>query len=227
MPVPSSNINITDIYDEANNDTPPSDLAASDLFKKSYFEGPNGSFNIGFNGWGQYGATSGADRSYLITASNTNNNFNQFAALNYFFDNVTYANYVDIVSNLPTPVFPAPPFENDITVICRLYDSTKTYVYSQFSQLVTAGGSVSQIFSLTTEPMIAVGYWEVEFQPFSGSFGGTTCNIGINQSAGGVSGGTINATGSTIFNWQTYGSEPFDYSSASGYEGYYFDISIG
>ena len=34
MPVPSSNINITDIYDEANSGFPPSDLAASDLFKK-------------------------------------------------------------------------------------------------------------------------------------------------------------------------------------------------
>jgi hypothetical protein len=225
MPVPSSNINITDIYDEANNDTPPSDLAASDLFKKSYFEGPNGSFNIGFNGWGQYGATSGADRSYLITASNTNNNFNQFAALNYFFDNVTYANYVDVVNNLAPPPFPAPPFENDITVICRLYDSTKTYVYSQFQALIVGNGSASQIFSLTTEPMIAVGYWQVEFQPFSGSFGGTTCNININNT-GKVSGGTINATGATIFDWQTYGSEPMD-SSSSGYEGIYFDISIG
>lgn len=226
MPVPSSNINITDIFDEANTGTsPPTDLAASDLFKKSYFEGPQGSVTIGYNAWGQFGATSGADRIYLITASNTNNNFNQFAALNYFYDNTVYANYVDIVNNLPTPVSPAPPFENDITVTCKLYDSTGTYVYSQFSQLITALGSVSQIFSLTVEPMIAIGYWEVTFQPFSGSFGGTTCNININNT-GKVTGGTINAAGVTTFDWNTYGSEPFA-NSSSGYEGYYFDISIG
>ena len=227
MPVPSSNINITDIYDEANSGTPPSDLAVSDLFKKSYFEGPAyGVFNVGYNAWGQFGNTSGADRIYLITASNTNNNFNQFAALSYFFDNVTYANYVDVVNNLAPPPFPAPIFENDITVYCRLYDSTKTYVYSQFQALIVGNGSASQIFSLTTEPMIAVGYWEVEFQPFSGSFGGTTCNISINQVSK-VTGGTINATGATIFDFQTYGDEDMVFSSASGYEGYYFDISIG
>lgn len=225
MPVPSSNINLTDIYDEANNNTPPSDLAASDLFKRSYFEGPNGSFTIGFNGWGQYGATSGADRSYLITASNTNNNFYQFAALNYFFDNSVYANYVDAISNLVAPPPPDPPDLNDIQVNCYLYDSTKTYIYSQFQTILTAGGSVSQIFSLTTEPMIAIGYWEVLFTPISGLFGGTTCTISINNTTK-VSGGTINAVGPTSFDWGTYGSEPMG-NSSSGYEGIYFDINIG
>ena len=225
MAVPSSNISMTAIYNEPNAGSPPSDLAVSDLFKKSYFEGPNGSFNIGYNAWGIYGSTSGADRIYGLSASNTNNNFNQFAGKVYYFDNSTYANYVDIVNNLPTPVFPAPPFDNDITVTCKLYDSTGTYVYSQFSQLVSAQGSVSQIFSLTTEPLIAVGYWEVTFQPFSGSFGGTTCNIGINNTSK-VSGGTINAAGATTFDWNTYGSEAMA-NSSSGYIGYWFDISIG
>lgn len=226
MPVPSSNISITDIFDEANNVTPPSDLAASDLFKRSYFEGPNGNNTITYNAWGQYGNSSGANRIYLISASDTNNNFNQFAALNYFFDNTIYANYVDVVNNLVAPSPPAPPNENDLNVICRLYDSTKTYIYSQFQQQINANGSASQIFSLVTEPMIAVGYWEVEIQPISGFFGGTTCNIDINQ-IGKVSGGTVNAVGPTIFDWQTYGDEDMAFSSASGYEGYYFDISIG
>lgn len=225
MAVPSSNISMTAIYNEPNAGSPPSDLAVSDLFKKSYFEGPNGSFNIGYNAWGIYGNTSGADRIYGLSASNTNNNFNQFAGKVYYFDNSTYANYVDIVNNLPTPVFPAPPFDNDITVTCKLYDSTGTYVYSQFSQLVSAQGSVSQIFSLTTEPLIAVGYWEVTFQPFSGSFGGTTCNISINNTAK-VTGGTINAAGATTFDFNTYGSQAMG-NSSSGYIGYYFDISIG
>jgi len=226
MPVPSSNINITDIFDEANSGFPPSDLAVSDLFKRSYFEGPNGNNTINYNAWGQFGNSSGANRIYLISASNTNNNFNQFAALNYFFDNSVYANYVDAVNNLVVPTPPAPPFDNDIDVFCRLYDSSKTFVYSQFQQQITAGGSVSQIFSLVTEPMIAVGYWEVEFQPVSGTFGGATCNIDINQ-VNKVSSGTINAAGATIFDWQTFGSEDMVFNSAPGYEGYYFDISIG
>ena len=101
MAVPTSNISMSAIYGEANAGGPPSDLAVSDLFKKSYFEGPAyGVFNVGYNAWGQFGNTSGADRIYQITASNTNNNFNQFAALNYFFDNTTYANYVDVINNL-------------------------------------------------------------------------------------------------------------------------------
>lgn len=225
MAVPSSNIKMSDIYGEANAGFPPSDLAASDLFKRSYFEGPNGSNTISFNGWGQYGATSGADRTYLINAGNTNNNFYQFAALQYYFDNIVYANYVDLVNNLVAPSPPNPPDENDLQVYCYLWDSTKTYLYSQFQTLLFAGGSASQIFSNTTEPMIAIGYWEVIIQPVSGGFGGTTCNININNT-GKVSGGTVNATGATSFDWQTYGSEPFN-SSSSGYEGFYFDISIG
>lgn len=225
MAVPSSNISMTAIYNEPNAGSPPSDLAVSDLFKKSYFESVTFGGSLTYNAWGIYGNTSGADRIYGLSASNTNNNFNQFAGKVYYFDNSTYANYVDIVNNLPTPVFPAPPFDNDITVTCKLYDSTGTNFYSQFQQQITAQGSVSQIFSLTNEPLIAVGYWEVTFQPFSGSFGGTTCNININNTAK-VTGGTINAAGATVFNFNTYGSQAMA-SSSSGYIGYYFDISIG
>ena len=212
------------IYGEANAGSPPSDLAVSDLFKLSYFESNAFGGPLTFNAWGQYGNASGADRIYGLSASNSNNNFNQFANLVYYYDNSTYANYVSAANNLPAPAPPAPPFDNDITVTCRLYDSTGTYVYSQFQQQINAGGNANQIFSNTTEPILAIAYWEVEFQPFSGGFGGATCNISINGTSK-VSGGTINAAGSTIFSFSTLGSVA-QASNGSGYIGTFFDIAI-
>jgi len=180
---------------------------------------------LAYNAWGIYGNASGADRIYGLSASNTNNNFNQFASKVYYMDNSTYANYVDVVNNLVAPPPPNPPDLNDVTVFCKLYDSTGAYQYSFFQSLIPAGGSASQIFSNTTEPILAVAYWEVEFQPSSPMFAGTTCNININTTSV-VSGGTINATGNTVFSFSTLGSVSVG-SSSSGYIGTYFDISIG
>jgi hypothetical protein len=225
MAVPSSNISMSAIYGEANAGGPPSDLAVSDLFKKSYFESNAFGGPLSYNAWGQYGNASGADRIYGLSASNTNNNFNQFASKVYYIDNSTYANYIDVVNNLVAPPPPNPPDLNDVTVFCKLYDSTGAYQYSFFQSLIAAGGSASQIFSNTTEPILAVAYWEVQFQPSSPMFAGTTCNIDINNTSK-VSGGTINAAGITTFSFSTLGSELVA-SNSSGYIGTYFDISIG
>jgi len=224
MAVPSSNISMSAIYGEPNSGSPPSDLAVSDLFKKSYFESNAFGGPLTFNAWGQFGNASGADRIYGLSASNSNNNFNQFASLVYYYDNSVYANYVDVNNNLVAPAPPSPPDTNDITVTCRLYDSTGTYAYSQFQQQINAGGSASQIFSNTIEPILAIAYWEVEFQPFSGSFGGATCNIIINGTNK-VTGGTINAAGNTTFSFSTLGSVA-QASNGSGYIGTYFNIAI-
>lgn len=225
MAVPSSNISMTAIYNEPNAGSPPSDLAVSDLFKKSYFESNAFGGPLSYNAWGIYGNSAGADRIYGLSASDTNNNFNQFASKIYYYDNSTYANYVDVVSNLVAPPPPNPPDLNDITVFCRLYDSTGAYQYSFFQAMIVAGGSASQIFSNTNEPILAIGYWEVQFQPSSPMFAGTTCNININTTSV-VSGGTINAMGITTFSFSTLGSVAQG-SSSSGYIGTYFDISIG
>ena len=225
MAVPSSNISMSAIYGEANVGGPPSDLAVSDLFKKSYFESNVFGGPLTYNAWGQYGNASGADRIYGLSASNSNNNFNQFAGLVYYYDNSVYANYVNIVNNLtpPPPPFP-PPDTNDITVTCRLYDSTGTYQYSQYNQLINANSSVGQVFSNVTEPILAIAYWEVIFQPQSAFFGGATCNVSINGTSK-VSGGTINATGSTTFSFSTLGSVA-QATSGSGFIGTWFDIAI-
>jgi hypothetical protein len=225
MAVPSSNISMTAIYNEANVGSPPSDLAVSDLFKKSYFESNPFGGPLSYNAWGIYGNSAGADRIYGLSASDTNNNFNQFASKIYYYDNSTYANYVDVVNNLVAPPPPNPPDLNDITVFCKLYDSTGAYQYSFFQAMIVAGGSASQIFSTTIEPVLAIGYWEVQFQPSSPMFAGTTCNIDITNTSV-VSGGTINAAGITTFSFSTLGSVAVA-SNSSGYIGNYFDISIG
>ena len=225
MAVPSSNISMSAIYGEPNVGGPPSDLAVSDLFKKSYFESNAFGGPLTYNAWGQYGNASGADRIYGLTASNSNNNFGQFAGLVYYYDNSVYANYVNVVNNLtpPPPPFP-PPDTNDINVTCKLYDSTGTFFYSQFNQLINANSSVGQTFSNITEPILAIAYWEVTFQPQSGFFGGATCNISINGTSK-VSSGTINATGSTTFSFSTLGSVA-QATSGSGFIGTWFDIAI-
>lgn len=224
MAVPSSNIRMTDIYQEANVGSPPSDLAVSDLFLKSYFESIPFGGALPYNAWGQYGSSNGADRIYGLSASSSNNNFNQFANKVYFYDNSTYGNYADIINNLPPPTTPPdPPDKNDLQFNCYLKDSTGTYTYSQFQTLlVSNGGSASQIFSNTTEPILAVGYWEVIVTPTSGQFGGGLIDIYLNNTAY-VSGGIINAIGPTTFNFGTYGSVNQG-SSSSGYIGVYFDI---
>ena len=216
---------MTAIYNEANVGSPPSDLAVSDLFKKSYFESNPFGGPLSYNAWGIYGNSAGADRIYGLSASDTNNNFNQFASKIYYYDNSTYANYVDVVNNLVAPPPPNPPDLNDITVFCKLYDSTGAYQYSFFQAMIVAGGSASQIFSTTIEPVLAIGYWEVQFQPSSPMFAGTTCNIDITNTSV-VSGGTINAAGITTFSFSTLGSVAVA-SNSSGYIGNYFDISIG
>ena len=66
MAVPSTNISMQGIATEAGG-VSITNIYASDLFKKSYFEGPNGSYNISYNAWGQYGNSSGADKIYGLT----------------------------------------------------------------------------------------------------------------------------------------------------------------
>lgn len=51
MTLPTTNIGINDIYTEANGGGS-TNIKVSDLFKKSYFEGPTGTSTIAFNAWG-------------------------------------------------------------------------------------------------------------------------------------------------------------------------------
>ena len=85
MAVSGTNISMSSIWSEANTGSVPT-ISVSDLFKKSYFEGPGGNSNISYNGWGQWGVTTGNDGIYTLNTVNTNNKLSDFAGLTYFYD---------------------------------------------------------------------------------------------------------------------------------------------
>ena len=234
MAVPTSNIGINAIYTEANGGGPSSssDTKVSDLFKKSYFEGPTGSSTISYNAWGEYGSTSGADRIYGLSAKNTNNSFGDFSGLVYFYDNSTYKVGARIRNSLQPPPFPpvppTPSNANDIVVEAWLYDSTGTYPYVASGAInanaQTGGYDQTSNVSATNNPIIAIGYWKVrittnQFFPAGGK------NVNISLNGTNYVNTTINANGATSYDYVTYGTVNIG-STGQGYTGVYFDIVV-
>ena len=161
MTLPSTNFSMRDISTEAGG-VSLTDLYASDLFKKSYFEGPNGSYNISYNAWGQYGNTIGANVIYNVASKDTNNSFNDFSLKTYFYDNSTYLVGLQIDNTLPTP---AGGYNNDFTVYVELWDSSYTYTYVSTGAITVTQGTVygPTIISTTSTPIISNGYWRITF----------------------------------------------------------------
>jgi hypothetical protein len=236
MAVPTSNYGISDIYSEANGGAPSSgsNTAVSDLFKKSYFEGPTGSSTISYNAWGEYGSTSGADRIYGLSAKNTNNAWSDFSGLTYYYDNSTYKVAARIRNSLQAPPFPpfppTPSNANDIVVEIFLYDSTGTYPYISSGGIAAPAqiGGYDQTTTVSTttpqNPIIAIGYWKVrittnQFFPAGGK------NVNISLNGTNYVSTTINANGATSYDYVTYGTVNIG-STGQGYTGVYFDIVV-
>lgn len=233
MAVPSSNYGISAIYSEANGGAPAanSNIAVSDLFKKSYFQGPTGSNTISYNAWGQYGSTSGADRIYGLTAKNTNNAWVDFSGLTYYYDNSSFKVAARLRNTYQPPPYPPPPpfYNNDITYEIWLYDSTFTYSYvvsgSQPAPATPGGFDQTITLSNTSTPIISIGYWEVRVttnQFFPAGNAPITIDInGTNYVTSNVTDGNAQTT----FNSGTYGTASVG-STGQGYTGIYFDIVV-
>jgi hypothetical protein len=231
MALPSTNIGINAIYTEANGGGG-TNIAVSDLFKKSYFEGPTGSSTISYNAWGEYGNTLGADRIYGLTTKNTNNNWGDFRGLTYFYDNSSFKVASRIRNNLQAPPFPpvppTPPNSNDIVVEVWLYDSTGTYPYIASGAInanATIGG-YDQTFTLsaTNNPIIAIGYWIVRVTT-NQFFPPGNKNISIDINGTNYVNTTLAANGATTYSYSTYGTVNIG-STGHGYTGVYFDILV-
>jgi len=165
MAVPTTNIKMSDIYSGANTGSVPT-ISVSNLFKKSYFEGPGGSASISYNAWGQYGTTVGADIIYGLTSKNTDNAWSDFSGLTYFYDGNPSGGYVVglVMSNtLPIPVMPGT--NNDYTVYVELWDSSYTYTYVSTGGISLAQGGLysKTVISTTSTPIISNGYWRITF----------------------------------------------------------------
>jgi hypothetical protein len=232
MAVPTSNYGISAIYSEANGGPPgaSSNIAVSDLFKKSYFEGPPFGSTITYSAWGEYGNTSGADRIYGLNAKNTNNAWSDFSGKTYFYDNSTYEVATRIRTTLQPPPFPPPPpvYDNDIIVEVWLYDSTATHAYIASGAInanATAGG-YDQTFTLSTTnaPIIAIGYWEVRVTT-NEFFPGGAKTIQIDLNGTNYVNTSINPNGPTTYSFGTYGTVNIG-STGQGYTGVYFDIQV-
>ena len=170
MTLPSTNLSMQGIAAEAGG-VFITNIYASDLFKKSYFEGPNGSYNISYNAWGQYGNSSGANVIYQIASRNDNNNFGEFGTRTYFYDNSTYLIGVNVNNTMPIP---GGLDNNDVTIYLTLFDSTMSYSYAFIpggSGLFCAAqaGSSSQVISTTSTPIIGTGYWMLNIQTYQWS----------------------------------------------------------
>ena len=163
MTLPSTDIKMSDIYAEANGGGGSNtNISVSDLFEKSYFEGQNGSGSIGYNAWGQYGDSSGANVIYNVSSKNTNNAWTDFSLKTYFYDNSTYLVGLRMDNTLPPP---SGGYNNDYTVYVELWDSSYTYTYVTTGAIPLAQGTTfpKAYISTITTPIIANGYWRITF----------------------------------------------------------------
>jgi len=234
MAVPTSDIAISNIYSTANGGSPGSgsNIAVSDLFKKSYFQGPGpiGSGTISYRAWGQYGSTNGADRIYGLSAKNIDNNFSDFSGLTYYYDNSSYKVAANIQNTRQGPPYPPfPLYDNNVGVEIWLYDSTGTYAYISSGSITATVPNYNQTFTLSdptgNSPIIAIGYWVVRFtvnNTFPG--GGATVSISINGTSY-VTGQNAASNGQTTFSYTGSGSAAVA-STGQGYTGLYFAIVI-
>ena len=229
MTIGTTNISVNGIFNEANPGAgTPNDESVGDLFRYSYFEGPNGSNTISYNAWGQQGTTLGADRIYGLTAKNNNLQFSDYSGLTYFYDNSTFTADVRVRNTTQAPPFPPPnpPSANDFVVEVKVYDSTGTYFY--LFQTINANaqvGGYDQTFTISvagSSPLIAIAYWEIGIGTDQGFPGPASVTIDIN--------GTNIVTGSGLTMSQPPSGNLFSYTGFSTINvnatGLYFDIQI-
>lgn len=232
MTVPSTNVTLGGIYSEPNGGTA-ANTKASEIMKLTYFQGPGpiGSGAYSFRAWGQYGNTAGADRIYGLTGENVNNNFGEFRGLTYYYDNSSYKVSADITNNKqPPPGPPAPPYNNDVTVEINLYDSTNTYQYAQSGGINVAFSSSSNNNAVTSgsnqQPILAIGYWEVKVTNNNSFPPGGSIDIKINGTSFANAG--IPDSAQTTFRWSDVGATAaWIASTGQGYDGLYFEITVG
>ena len=225
MAIPTSNISLTSIYEEANGiGTMGTDVSFATLASCSYFDGPNGSNFISYNAWGQ-GTMTGGNRIYGLTGLSSDYSFQNFSGKTYFYDNSTFQVTLNITNNLTSTPPPPFPIDNDVTANVELWGFGFSYQYLAGGGNAAAPGTFGpSSISQTNDPIIFRGYWKVAIGGLFPSFAGGTADLSIN----GISkftGETLPAgPGATTFDSATYGTE--DVAAFGGFTGLYFDITV-
>lgn len=174
MAIPTTDVSLDDIWTEAGN-TSSQEMEFGTFARISYFEGGNGSSTYSYNGWGQYGATSGADRIYPLPTASTDINVDAYKGLVYFYDGSTYRCSINFNNSLNVPVFPTPPSANDFNITVEFFDSSDTYQYmfgSLGAPAQASGGQFIEQAAIT--PLIGIAYWRITIDSDPQGGGGTT-----------------------------------------------------
>ena len=211
MTVPNTNVNFSDVWSEANGTYTGGPLSLSAMSYYSYFSGPNGSNTVSSNNWGQ-GESSGDNRIYNTATKTANVRVGDFKGLTYFYDQSQFKILINVTNNALTPS------DDDVQVTVTLFDSAFTYSYVTGGQLVDAGDNVSFDISLSTTPIIAIGYWQVSLETTM-AFTGSIVDISINGTSK-VSSVSLPQGTTTFFDSNTYGVQGADNNGLT------FDITI-
>ena len=225
MAVPTSNISLTSIYEEANGvGTMGTDVSFATLASCSYFDGPNGSNFISYNAWGQ-GTMTGNNRIYGLTNLSANYSFQNFSGKTYYYDNSTFQVTLNVTNNLVSTPPPPFPIDNDVNVTIELWDSNFLYQYLAGGGIAMAPGTYGPAsVSQTTTPIIFRGYWKVTISGAFPSFAGGTADLSINGTSKFTGQAVAAGPGGTTFDSSVYGTE--DVASFGGFTGLYFDVTV-
>jgi hypothetical protein len=236
MAVPSTNIGLSNIYWEAQfgggSGNPGYSIPFETVAGDSYFEGPNGNSTNSYNGWGQNGNTSGANRIYNLNAISSNYSFNNFASKVYFYDQSSYACILNVNNNLgPSTFFPPPPIDNtvqDVNLTLRDSSNTYSYIVAGTGAIISAGDGGSPVSidaSSPSSPLIRTAYWTITIGA-NLNFPGATADLTVNGTSI-FTGQAVNAgPASTSFDFNTWGSVVMAASYGGTVAGFYFDLTI-
>lgn len=221
MGVPATSIKLNaDIYGTANGGSAPGTVSLKDVAGGQYDVFDGGS--KGYNGWGQDAGNGGVNRIYGLSAKTTGFAMDDFAGLEYYYDNSAYKIAAQLNNSLAVATPPNPP--NDVDVSVEFYSYNLSQLYASNISSANEGGGSSN-FDVTNgtggEPILATGYWQVVVT-LNGAVGGN-CTITIN---GNVKANSVAVgTGPNTLDYLTYGAEAAA-ATGGGFIGFQVQVDV-
>jgi hypothetical protein len=212
MTVPSTNISVSSLWNEANVGSP-TNLRLENIAFTSYFSGPNGAGGPD-NNWGQ-GEFGGADIIYGLSFRTSNFQIGDFANLDYFYNQTIYQCILDVNNS---------SIGNLLDVQLFLKDNTGTYNYiSGSTGPLLAGLTANLDVSSPTSPLINTAYWELIIIP-DPSFPPANADLTINGVPAFVSLPVNPGPAPTTFDYLSFGTT--NMGPITGATGFEFSLLI-